>query len=463
MKIFESITSTNPIHEANSLIRDVKRYKKNLDIKKIKDRSSAYAIKESISNKLDKVIDAVPFSKLIENHDYIVYTKQLKAIDIMLMNETFSVDPKTGVLMDKSEKKPEEITLPKDSDVENDIPDYGTIGDEYDNRDPYHPEKGETIKAGKEYKSDLEASTGSEGNNDHHENPSDSNYSSMKLDKSIDFTEEQDEFYVTSKKQARGEKIDAGDSGKIPVLGMDQTKKTNKSKSVSDNNSNDDSDISHNDKTSAKSDKTDKSNFINSNKQNKQTSSNTVDSDTEEDNKDDEKMKKQKEVKESFSYLMESEMEKAELAIAARAMSDNLQTMAEKLGNMLVDDLMPITDQMKQVFSIDEAKRFGDEVSQKIQTLLDQTRETKDTIDRNVLVLTGEAQPESDMEMSDKDFGADLDMEEPDVPDLNMEEPEDDNFELAQPEGREMREQYTRKHYNKVMERYNELKRKGLL
>ncbi len=119
------------------------------------------------------------------------------------------------------------------------------------------------------------------------------------------------------------------------------------------------------------------------------------------------KMKK-KPVRESVGQMLMSmmlnedqDLAQAQTLLAAKAMSDDLQTMAEKIAKMSVEDLMPLVDTMKEQFGIEAAEGYNEVVKASLEELLDSISAAKDTSDNAILQLqsggipsaTGEEEP----------------------------------------------------------------------
>lgn len=82
----------------------------------------------------------------------------------------------------------------------------------------------------------------------------------------------------------------------------------------------------------------------------------------------------------SLAYLIEAEMDKASIIFAARDITNKLQQMAEQLATMVAKEVMPLGDAARDVFGAEQAATFEKAISDKINALLDQVRETKNGI-----------------------------------------------------------------------------------
>ena len=123
---------------------------------------------------------------------------------------------------------------------------------------------------------------------------------------------------------------------------------------------------------------------------------------------------------ENLRTLMEQDLDQAELVLAAKDMVDRLQKMAEDLASMQVEDLMPLTDAMRESFGMEQAEAFSASVDATLGAALETIKATREQVDQSVLVLTGEGAPVNDMmggeAMPAGDMGAPLPGEEMAIP-----------------------------------------------
>ena len=148
-------------------------------------------------------------------------------------------------------------------------------------------------------------------------------------------------------------------------------------------------------------------------------------------------------IKEAMSnkpIVTESELDQAEVLLAAKQMADDLQKMAENLASMQVEELMSITNAMKEEVGVAEAETFSQSAEMAIGQALEAVKKANDDVSNAVLVAQGQA-PESDMSMEPAPE-APMDMDAP------AEEPAGDDFEGADAasaetdaDGREMKEE----------------------
>ena len=100
---------------------------------------------------------------------------------------------------------------------------------------------------------------------------------------------------------------------------------------------------------------------------------------------------------ENLRPLMEQDLDQAELVLAAKDMVHNNQNMAEDLASMQVEDLMPLTDAMRESFGTEQAEIFNQSVDTILGSALDAIKTTREGVDQAIMVLTGEAVPMNDM------------------------------------------------------------------
>lgn len=111
------------------------------------------------------------------------------------------------------------------------------------------------------------------------------------------------------------------------------------------------------------------------------------------------KMRK-KTVKESVGQLLmgimlseDQDLAQAQTLLAAKALSDDLQDMAEKVAKMSVEDLMPLVDTMKEQFGPEAAEGYNAAMKQSLEILLKTTTDAKDASDNAILQLQGGGVP----------------------------------------------------------------------
>ena len=107
-----------------------------------------------------------------------------------------------------------------------------------------------------------------------------------------------------------------------------------------------------------------------------------------------------------LNTLLESDAAEAEVLMAARGISDELQDMIEKIGKIQNDQLGPLTDEMVHSHGQDAASAFKDAADQALSDLMMSSRTAKDSVSNATLVLSGDA-PADDMS-DDLEVGGDI-------------------------------------------------------
>lgn len=113
----------------------------------------------------------------------------------------------------------------------------------------------------------------------------------------------------------------------------------------------------------------------------------------------------EKAMRSSLSRLIESEMDKAEIVLNAKAIIGKLQKMAEELAKIEADDLMPVTDQMRTAFGPQMTDAFNRVVTERVRGVVEAVKQAKDQIGNEVSKLEGSVNGEqpNDMAMTGMD------------------------------------------------------------
>lgn len=101
-----------------------------------------------------------------------------------------------------------------------------------------------------------------------------------------------------------------------------------------------------------------------------------------------------------LATLLESELERAELILAAKDLNTKLQGMAEDLAKMQAD-AMPLSDNMKGVFGPEHAASFEQAVTSALQSSLAAIRAAKDQVNNGILAIEGKISDEDQAPMND--------------------------------------------------------------
>ena len=83
-------------------------------------------------------------------------------------------------------------------------------------------------------------------------------------------------------------------------------------------------------------------------------------------------------------------VEEAEVVMAARALSNDIQDHIERIGRMANEDIPSIADSMAHEFGAQRASEFKGQMEQILGTLLDANKSSKDGVDALIGTMTGE-------------------------------------------------------------------------
>lgn len=113
--------------------------------------------------------------------------------------------------------------------------------------------------------------------------------------------------------------------------------------------------------------------------------------------------------------LLENEVEQAEVLMASKGFSEELQVMIEKLGRLMNEKLPPVIDQMRLAYGTEQADVFGETMRSDMQSILDTLLAVRENIDHAVVSISQGKMPheESDMD-ADGDLantGTEMDVE----------------------------------------------------
>ena len=105
------------------------------------------------------------------------------------------------------------------------------------------------------------------------------------------------------------------------------------------------------------------------------------------------------------------DLDQAEVLLAAKQMADDLQKMAENLASMQVEDLMSITNAMKEEVGTAEAEAFTMSAEAAIGAALDAVKSANSQVTDALLIAQGQqVEDGGSMDTLDTDFGDELGM-----------------------------------------------------
>lgn len=121
--------------------------------------------------------------------------------------------------------------------------------------------------------------------------------------------------------------------------------------------------------------------------------------------------------------INEGEMENAELVLAAKDMVDRIQGMLEDVGEMMNEDLLPLTDSIRDEMGNDKAEAFMNAAKGSLEAFMAAVTTARQDMDNASRILTGTAEStpvdisaggdeESPLDMdTDSDMDLDMDMD----------------------------------------------------
>jgi hypothetical protein len=108
--------------------------------------------------------------------------------------------------------------------------------------------------------------------------------------------------------------------------------------------------------------------------------------------------------------MMEDEVGEAEALMAAQDMVDRIQGMLEDVGEMLNEELPPLTDSLRRSAGADAAASFNSGSSETLNSLLEACRSSREAMANNVAALSsGEPVAMGDVETAEPEAAPDMD------------------------------------------------------
>lgn len=165
----------------------------------------------------------------------------------------------------------------------------------------------------------------------------------------------------------------------------------------------------------------------------------------------------------NFLKLFESELDKAEVILAAKNISDRLQKLTSDISKMKVDDIPSLVERIKQSYGVSQGNEFNETITKALDDLVDNALQVKSTVDDHSLVLSGDAD-KSDI-TNDMEF--DNDMEVPEDNDED-EKPEPRKREKVDIEGedvlgRRLKKKIRNESVNRLLESIKDSKKRQIV
>lgn len=117
-----------------------------------------------------------------------------------------------------------------------------------------------------------------------------------------------------------------------------------------------------------------------------------------------------------LAFLIESELEKAEVVLAAQAIAKKLTDMAADLSKIEADDIMPILDNMRLTFGPELTDSFNDITTAKVRQTMEAVKAAKEAVSKEIARMEAAVNGEMSNDMGldgpggEGDLGLDGDM-----------------------------------------------------
>lgn len=121
----------------------------------------------------------------------------------------------------------------------------------------------------------------------------------------------------------------------------------------------------------------------------------------------------------NIAYLLESQLEQAEIVLAAKTITDSIQKMAEQAAKLEVEDVMPLGDPIRDHFGPEASAAFTKTVTEQVRGLVAALSDAKNAISDAIAHMQGEESdlasmdsvPDADSGMpADNDLASDIDL-----------------------------------------------------
>jgi len=128
-------------------------------------------------------------------------------------------------------------------------------------------------------------------------------------------------------------------------------------------------------------------------------------------------------------FVVEStDVDQAQVVLAAQDMVDSVQDMLEKISKMKVEELYPLNDSITAVLGSDKAQAFSSNANETLQAVLDALETARQDMSGAVAALTGDDIPDSFAQNVDSNADEGSDMGDTDNLDLGLgNDKEEDN------------------------------------
>lgn len=124
----------------------------------------------------------------------------------------------------------------------------------------------------------------------------------------------------------------------------------------------------------------------------------------------------------AFNVLKESEVEQAQVVLAAQDMVDSMQSMIEDASEMQYKELPALVDSIRDQVGLDQSTQFNSDATAALTTLVQSLQNTKQQLETALGVVTGQQQPAPALPGAEPDLGAEVPELEPELEPMPGEE-----------------------------------------
>ena len=110
----------------------------------------------------------------------------------------------------------------------------------------------------------------------------------------------------------------------------------------------------------------------------------------------------------TYRYLKESEVQQAQVVLAAQDMVDKMQGMLEDVSELQFKELPALVDSIKNQVGVDQATQFNSDTTAALTALMQTLQGTKQQLDAALGVVTGQTAPAASIPGMDAGATADL-------------------------------------------------------
>lgn len=101
--------------------------------------------------------------------------------------------------------------------------------------------------------------------------------------------------------------------------------------------------------------------------------------------------------------LLEMDLEKAEVVLAMQSIVDEVQKMTERTAKMQIEEILPITDRIRNEIGNEQAEHFEKKAEEAFGSVVDSLKSARETLSKTIAVAEGKMEPGMDNDMASDD------------------------------------------------------------